>query len=91
MTREHAESIEQQIEALKLSRPKMFNHPERADDEVWLTNDPDPKAPWCVYKTKRSGKDAFEPESGQRAAGFFPIFVSVREYLERNSTRADKF
>ncbi len=69
---------------------KDFNeqHPERKDDEIFLTNASlKDFNSLDLYETKRTGTVAYDIDGkplGDRWPGSFPVFVKKDEYFSRN-------
>ena len=74
------------IEALRLSKPQLFEHPERKDDEFFLGNVDDKHK--TEYETFRMGEKAYFANTEYKAQindGIsHPGFVKISEYLEHN-------
>lgn len=63
---------------------KTFIHPEKKDDEVFITNASDEGFRTIGWKSKRNGGKAYSPngEPVCETEKFFPVFIKKSEVLE---------
>lgn len=69
------------------------NHPERTDDEVFLTNANNEVYAKIDWATKRAGNTAYSPEGsplGNAWPGAFPVFAKQKEIRNKYPEIADK-
>ena len=60
-----------------------FKHPEIKKGEILLTNTTPDKVRLIGYKIKRVGIIAYEDNSNKKIEGMVPVFVSIKEYKEK--------